>query len=93
MPQIFNSITIGFVSGAFAGWIAAKAVMKMNKNFNFRYAISLPVIIILVTIIGDVSGYLNKHGNLNYLIRDLIREFCTIFLFIMTLRDEAKITK
>ncbi len=91
MPQFFNSITIGFVSGAFAGWISAKAVMKMNKNFDFRFAIALPVILIAFAFIGDIYGYFNKYGNFNLLLLNIIREASTITLYIMTLKDEAKI--
>ena len=91
MPQFFNSITIGFVSGAFAGWLSAKAVMKMNKNFDFRFAVTLPAILIAFALIGGVSGYLNKNGNFNLLLLNVVREISTISLYVITLKDEAKI--
>ena len=91
MPQFFNSITIGFVSGAFAGWIAAKAVMAMNKNFDFRFAIALPVILVAFAFFGDIYGYLHKYPNFNLLILNLVREASTIGLYVITLKDEAKI--
>jgi len=91
MPQFFNSITIGFVSGAFAGWISAKAVMAMNKNFDFRFAIALPVILVAFAFFGDIYGYLHKYENFNLLILNLVREVSTIALYVITLKDEAKI--
>lgn len=91
MPQFFNSITIGFVSGAFAGWVSAKAVMAMNKNFDFRFAIALPVILVAFAFFGDIYGYLHKYGNFNLLILNLVREVSTIALYVITLKDEAKI--
>jgi len=91
MPQFFNSITIGFVSGAFAGWVSAKAVMAMNKNFDFRFAIALPVILVAFAFFGDIYGYLHKYENFNLLILNLVREVSTIALYVITLKDEAKI--
>ena len=88
MPLIFSNITVGFVSGAFGGWLAAKAVIKMNKIFDFKWAIILPVISITIALIGTVFGYL-KRDNFNIFVENFISNFSLIVLYIMTLKDEG----
>tara|TARA_Y100000816_G_C26009060_1_gene527517 strand:+ start:500 stop:1030 length:531 start_codon:yes stop_codon:yes gene_type:complete len=90
MPQIFSFITTGFVAGAFAGWLAAKAVLKMNKHINYRYTVALPIIIMAIAILGDVSLFL-KYGKFNDFILRFVREVATISLFMMTIKDDTQI--
>jgi len=89
MPIIFSSITIGFVSGAFGGWLAAKAVMKMNKIFDFKWAIILPVISIIIALIGTIFGY-SKRDNFNIFAEHFVSNLSLIILYVMTLKDEGK---
>lgn len=91
MPQLFSFITTGFVAGAFAGWLAAKAVLKMNKHISYRYTVALPIIVMAIAIIGDVSMFL-KYAKFNDFILRLVREIATISLYMMTIKDDTSKT-
>jgi len=89
MPIIFSTITIGFVSGAFGGWLSAKAVIKMNKIFDFKWAIILPAITVIIALIGNIFGYV-KRDSFYIFIEDFISNLSLIILYVMTLKDEGK---
>jgi hypothetical protein len=89
MPIIFSTITVGFVSGAFGGWIAAKAVMRMNRIFDFKWAIILPSITLVLALIGTLNGYFNKNDNFYLFAEHFISNLSLIILYVVTLKDEA----
>ena len=89
MPILFTSITIGFVSGAFGGWISAKVVMKMNKIFDFKWAIILPSITLAIALIGTLNGYFNKNDSFYLFVEHFVSNLSLIILYIMTLKDEG----
>ena len=89
MPKIFSFITVGFVGGAFAGWLAAKAVLKMNKHIDFRYTVALPILVIALALIGDFYSF-SKSFDFYLLVQRLIREGATIVLYIMTIKDDTE---
>ena len=91
MPQLFSYITVGFVSGAFGGWIAAKAVMKMNKSFDMVNVCAIPVIIMVYSIIMDITDYANDLSTFYQFVQNIVRDGLTLALYITTLKDEAKI--
>ena len=56
---------------------------KIYKNFNFKYIIVIPSIVILIAILGSVTG--NREGIFFTISRDVI----TILSFIYFLRNES----
>jgi len=72
-----------YVAGLMAGYFSALLCKKIYKNFNFKYIIVIPSIVILIAILGSVTG--NREEIFFTISRDVI----TILSFIYFLRNES----
>ena len=80
IPKIISVVVIGYVSGYIAGYVSAFIIKKAYRNFNLKFALILPILVIAIAIIGDLS-YAFKNGfDLEYL-QHFVRNSLTIFYY------------
>ena len=58
MGEFIGALLIGLISGSIAGYASSFCIQKIYKNFNINFVLIIPVLLILVASIGDVSVYI-----------------------------------
>ena len=54
MPQFLINIAPLVISGFLAGYVAAKVVQLIYKNYNVNFCLILPAIVIMISLLGTI---------------------------------------
>ena len=86
MPQFLINIAPLVISGFLAGYIAAKAVQLIYKNYNVNFSLILPAIVIMISLLGTI---LNPESSkeTSEIIGTVLREIATFGLYFFTLKN------
>ena len=76
------------ISGLIAAYISALAVKKIYKNYDIIFVTILPLIVILLALVGDIS-LANEAGWNSQSIGVIIREILTIYFYFYLLKDKT----
>tara|TARA_B100001059_G_C17441110_1_gene382690 strand:- start:38 stop:442 length:405 start_codon:yes stop_codon:yes gene_type:complete len=76
------------ISGLIAAYISALAVKKIYKNYDIIFVTILPLIVILLALVGDIS-LANEAGWNSKSIGVIIREILTIYFYFYLLKDKT----
>ena len=87
MPDFLITMAPVVISGFIAGYVAAKAVQLIYKNYNINFSLIIPGLLILVSLAGT---FLNPESSKTTLeiISVVLREIVTLGLFYVTLKSE-----
>lgn len=88
MGEFIGALVIGLISGSIAGYASSFCIQKIYKNFNINFVLIIPVLLILVASIGDVSVYIRDKESFVGLLQQLVREISTIYIFYYCLKNK-----
>ena len=88
MGEFIGALVIGLISGSIAGYASSFCIQKIYKNFNTNFVLIIPVLLILVASIGDVSVYIRDKESFVGLLQQLVREISTICIFYYCLKNK-----
>ena len=88
MGEFIGALVIGLISGSIAGYASSFCIQKIYKNFNIKFVLIIPVLLILVASIGDVSVYIRDKESFVGLLQQLVREISTIYIFYYCLKNK-----
>ena len=88
MGEFIGALLIGLISGSIAGYASSFCIQKIYKNFNINFVLIIPVLLILVASIGDVSVYIRDKESFVGLLQQLVREISTICIFYYCLKNK-----
>lgn len=80
IPKIISVVVIGYVAGYIAGYVSAFIIKKAYKNVNLKFALILPILVITIAMMGDLSYALKNGFDLEYL-QHFVRNSLTIFYY------------
>ncbi|MDB4828532.1 hypothetical protein OAH30_05335 [Candidatus Pelagibacter sp.] len=86
MPQFLINIAPLVISGFLAGYIAAKAVQLIYKNYNVNFCLIIPAIIIIISLLGTLLNA-ESSKDLSEIIGTVLREIVTFGLYLFTLKN------
>jgi len=86
MPQFLINIAPLVISGFLAGYIAAKAVQLIYKNYNVNFCLIIPAIIIIISLLGTLLNA-ESSKDLSETIGTVLREIVTFGLYLFTLKN------
>ena len=86
MPQFLINIAPLLISGFLAGYIAAKAVQLIYKNYNVNFCLIIPAIIIIISLLGTLLNA-ESSKDLSEIIGTVLREIITFGLYLFTLKN------
>jgi len=86
MPQFLINIAPLVISGFLAGYVAAKVVQLIYKNYNVNFCLILPAIVIMISLLGTI---LNPESSkeTSEIIGTVLREITTFGLYFFTLKN------
>jgi hypothetical protein len=86
MPQILINIAPLVISGFLAGYVAAKVVQLIYKNYNVNFCLILPAIVIMISLLGTI---LNPESSkeTSEIIGTVLREIATFGFYLFTLKN------
>ena len=86
MPQFLINITPLVISGFLAGYVAAKVVQLIYKNYNANFCLILPAIVIMISLLGTI---LNPESSkeTSEIIGTVLREIVTFGFYLFTLKN------
>ena len=86
MPQFLIDIAPLVISGFLAGYVAAKAVQLIYKNYNVNFCLILPAILIIISLLGTI---LNPESSkeTSEIIGTVLREIVTFGFYLFTLKN------
>ena len=86
MPQILINIAPLVISGFLAGYVAAKVVQLIYKNYNVNFCLILPAIVIMISLLGTI---LNPESSkeTSEIICTVLREIATFGFYLFTLKN------
>ena len=86
MPQFLINIAPLVISGFLAGYVAAKVVQLIYKNYNVNFCLILPAIVIIISLLGTI---LNPESSkeTSEIIGTVLREITTFGLYFFTLKN------
>lgn len=86
MPQFLINITPLVISGFLAGYVAAKVVQLIYKNYNVNFCLILPAIVIMISLLGTI---LNPESSkeTSEIIGTVLREIVTFGFYLFTLKN------
>jgi hypothetical protein len=86
MPQFLINIAPLVISGFLAGYIAAKAVQLIYKDYNVNFCLIIPAIIIIISLLGTtLNAEISK--DTSEIIGTVLREIITFGLYLFTLKN------
>ena len=88
MGEFIGALLIGLISCSIAGYASSFCIQKIYKNFNINFVLIIPVLLILVASIGDVSVYIRDKESFVGLLQQLVREISTICIFYYCLKNK-----
>jgi len=86
MPQFLINIAPLVISGFLAGYVAAKVVQLIYKNYNVNFCLILPAIVIMISLLGTI---LNPESSkeTSEIIGTVLREIVTFGFYLFTLKN------
>lgn len=86
MPKFLIDIAPLVISGFLAGYVAAKAVQLIYKNYNVNFCLILPAILIIISLLGTI---LNPESSkeTSEIIGTVLREIVTFGFYLFTLKN------
>ena len=86
MPKFLIDIAPLVISGFLAGYVAAKAVQLIYKNYNVNFCLILPAILIIISLLGTI---LNPESSkeTSEIIGMVLREIATFGFYLFTLKN------
>lgn len=86
MPKFLINIAPLVISGFLAGYVAAKAVQLIYKNYNVNFCLILPAILIIISLLGTI---LNPESSkeTSEIIGTVLREIVTFGFYLFTLKN------
>jgi|SRR6056300_271375 len=87
MPDFLITMAPVVISGFIAGYVAAKAVQLIYKNYNINFSLIIPGLLILVSLAGTLLNPESSKTTLE-IISVVLREIVTLGLFYVTLKSE-----
>jgi hypothetical protein len=86
MPKFLIDIAPLVISGFLAGYVAAKAVQLIYKNYNVNFCLILPAILIIISLLGTI---LNPESSkeTSEIIGTVLRENVTFGFYLFTLKN------
>ena len=86
MPKFLIDIAPLVISGFLAGYVAAKAVQLIYKNYNVNFCLILPAIVIMISLLGTI---LNPESSkeTSEIIGTVLREIVTFGFYLFTLKN------
>ena len=86
MPKFLIDIAPLVISGFLAGYVAAKAVQLIYKNYNVNFCLILPTILIRISFLGTI---LNPESSkeTSEIIGTVLREIVTFGFYLFTLKN------
>ena len=86
MPKFLIDIAPLVISGFLAGYVAAKAVQLIYKNYNVNFCLILPAILIIISLLGTI---LNPESSkeITEIIGTVLREIVTFGFYLFTLKN------
>jgi len=97
LPQYAVKLGLYLFSGWLAGFLSASSCKKIYKNYNFKYTILIPAIIISVLCFVYIYYFFLKVGLPSYLFSTstsdtmhlFIKDFITILCFVYYLKNNS----
>lgn len=86
MPQFLINIAPLVISGFLAGYIAAKAVQLIYKNYNVNFCLIIPAIVIIISLLGTLLNA-ESSKDISEIIGTVLREITTFGLYFFTLKN------
>ena len=82
MPQFLINIAPLVISGFLAGYVAAKVVQLIYKNYNVNFCLILPAIVIMISLLGTI---LNPESSkeTSEIIGTVLREIVTFGFYLL----------
>ena len=87
MPDFLISMAPVVISGFIAGYVAAKAVQFIYKNYSINFCLIIPGLLILASLAGTLLNPESSKTTLE-IISVVLREIVTLSLFYVTLKSE-----
>ena len=87
MPDFLITMAPVVISGFIAGYVAAKAVQIIYKNYNINFCLIIPGLLILASLAGTLLNPESSKTTLE-IISVVLREIVTLGLFYVTLKSE-----
>ena len=86
LPKFLIDIAPLVISGFLAGYVAAKAVQLIYKNYNVNFCLILPAILIIISLLGTI---LNPESSkeTSEIIGTVLREIVTFGFYLFTLKN------
>jgi len=86
MPQFLINIAPLVISGFLAGYVAAKVVQLIYKNYNVNFCLILPAIVIIISLLGTILNPENSK-EISEIIGTVSREIATFGIYLFTLKN------
>jgi hypothetical protein len=86
MPQFLINIAPLVISGFLAGYVAAKVVQLIYKNYNVNFCLILPAIVIMISLLGTILNPENSK-EISEIIGTVSREIATFGIYLFTLKN------
>ena len=86
MPQFLINIAPLVISGFLAGYVAAKVVQLIYKNYNVNFCLILPAIVIMISLLGTILNPENSK-EISEIIGNVSREIATFGIYLFTLKN------
>lgn len=87
MPDFLISMAPVVISGFIAGYVAAKTVQFIYKNYSINFCLIIPGLLILASLAGTLLNPESSKTTLE-IISVVLREIVTLGLFYVTLKSE-----
>ena len=86
MPQFLINIAPLVISGFLAGYVAAKVVQLIYKNYNVNFCLILPAIVIIISLLGTILNPENSK-EISEIIGTVLREIATFGFYLFILKN------
>ena len=86
MPQFLINIAPLVISGFLAGYVAAKVVQLIYKNYNVNFCLILPAIVIIISLLGTILNP-ESSNETSEIIGTVLREIATFSIYLFTLKN------
>jgi len=86
MPQFLINIAPLVISGFLAGYVAAKVVQLIYKNYNVNFCLILPAIVIIISLLGTILNP-ESSNETSEIIGTVLREIATFGFYLFILKN------